>query len=426
MDLYSEVDVIIVDRPLQGIRVLELGGYISAPFGTSMLQALGAEVVKVERPGAGDDFRRGKDEKETYFRQYNAGKRSFSVDVKTPEGSEVVKSLVSRSDVIVENMRPGKVEALGLDYGSCRALREDIIYVSVSGFGPEGPMAERPAYDTIGQAFGGFYSLMSPRGSAELAGTPVADLISGVTTMSGVLAALVGRASTGQGSRVETSLTEAMSLLTVDAMTQYFDDGKRDPDLLSRRPQGQNFVLQTESGQPIAVHLSSSEKFWRSLTRAMDAPELADDPRFVTYRVRMETYFELVGIIEPIFLRRPVEEWEALLDQHDVPFSRVHTMSGYLEHPQVQQLQMVEPEREGLSLVRPPWRFGGKRPMRSQHTPKVGEDTRALAAEVLDEDRIHALIDRGVLFAAETADQTTGSAALMSTGGRTNHEGGLS
>ncbi|RZL84544.1 MAG: CoA transferase [Rhodococcus sp. (in: high G+C Gram-positive bacteria)] len=387
-------------QPLTGIRVLELGGYISAPFGTSMLAALGADVVKVERPGVGDDFRRGKNELETYFRQYNAGKRSLAVDIKRSEGVDLVRSLIPRFDVIVENMRPGKVEALGLGYEVCRSARADIIYTSVTGFGPAGPMAQRPAYDTMGQAFGGIYSILSPRGNAQLSGTCMADLLTGLMTVTGVLAALVGRGATGEGVQVETSLIEAISALTTDAITQYYDDGRVDPDLNSRRPQGQNFVLSTESGEAIAVHLSSSQKFWHSFTLVLDQPELAQDPRFATYALRTENYFELVPIVEAAFAERPAEEWEKLLDKHDVPFAPVMTMSGYLEHPQVRLLEITEPEEDGLALVRPPWRFDGSRPHRSGTTPRVGEHTREVAGEVMDQQHIRDLIAEGVLFAS--------------------------
>ena len=389
-----------MQQPLAGIRVLEIGGYISAPFAASMMAALGADVVKVERPGTGEDFRRGLNHEEFFFRQYNAGKRSLAVDLKRSEGVELVRSLVPRFDVVLENMRPGKVEALGLGYDTCRALRDDVVYASISGYGPGGPLAQRPAYDTMGQAFGGLYSLLSPRGEAQLSGTCVADLITGLTTVAGVFAALVGRGRTGQSTRVETSLMEAVSTLTIDAMTQYYDDGHLDPDLNSRRPQAQNFVLKPASGEPIAIHLSSSQKFWLAFTQVLGRPELADDPRFTTYQLRTTNYFELVPIVEAAFAGRTAEEWEKLLDEYDVPFAPVMTMGGYLNHPQVLWLQMAEPERDGLALVRPPWRFDGERPRRSHATPMVGQHTREIAAEVFDAAAVDALVASGVLFAS--------------------------
>jgi len=385
-------------KPLKAIRVLELGGYISLPYATSLLCALGADVVKVEKPGVGDDFRRGDNDRSLYFIQHNAGKRSLSVDLKTPEGVALVKALIPRFDVLLENLRPGKLAAIGLGQAECAALRPDLVYGSLTGFGNGGPLEQRPAYDTIGQSFGGLYSLLSDAGSAQLSGTIFADLVTGVSTVAGVLAALVGRATTGEGQHVETSIMEAVSTITVDAMNQYFDTGQ-DPGRESRHPQAQNFCLETASGESIVVHLSSSQKFWHHFCDAMDRRDLADDPRFATYKLRDAHYFELVPVVEAEFARKPAREWEKLLTACDVPYAPVLTMSGLAAHPQTEWLGLLEPERDGVSLVRPPWRFGGARPDRSGRAPRVGQHTREIAAEVYDDMRIEELIAAGVLFA---------------------------
>lgn len=385
-------------QPLEGIRILEIGGYIALPYGTSLLCALGAEVVKVEKPGAGDDFRRHIDNKSPYFIQYNAGKRSVGVDLKRPEGVEVVKALIPQFDVVLENLRPGKLAALGLDQAQCQALRPDLIYGTVTGFGNGGPLEQRPAYDTIGQAFGGIYSLLGPPGSAQLDGAIFADLITGLCSATGVLAALVGRSTTGTGQRVDTSIMEAVSTLTVDSMTQYFET-RVDPSRESRHPQAQNFCLETASGQQIAVHLSSSQKFWQRFCQAIDRPDLAQDPRFALYRDRELHYFNLVPIVEAEFKTRTSDEWEKVLAEFDVPFAPVLTMSGYAEHPQVEWLEILEHEAD-VPLVRPPWRFDGVRPTRGGGAPRVGEHTREIAAEVFDAAQIDGLIAAGVLYAA--------------------------
>jgi crotonobetainyl-CoA:carnitine CoA-transferase CaiB-like acyl-CoA transferase len=385
------------NMPLQDIRVLEFGGYISAPYATSMLCALGAEVVKVERPHVGDDFRRQQNDRSPYFIQYNAGKRSLAVDLKDPEGVRLVKALVPRFDVVLENLRPGKLAALGLGPSDCSALRADVVYASLTGFGNGGPLEQRPAYDTIGQAFGGLYSLLSEAGSAQLSGTIFADLITGLSTTTGVLAALVGRGRSGEGQHVETSIMEAVSTLTIDALTQYFET-RQDPTRTSRHPQAQNFCLKTASGEYLAVHLSSSQKFWRYFADVLQRPELADDPRFVTYAQRCAHYFELAEIVESEFLTKPASEWEKLLTEADVPYGPALTMSGYATHPQTEWLEMLEPERSGLSLLRPPWRFNGARPARPGVAPRVGQHTREVASEVYDDARIEDLLASGVLF----------------------------
>ncbi|MEU2089991.1 CaiB/BaiF CoA transferase family protein [Nocardia beijingensis] len=384
-------------KPLDGIRILEIGGYISLPFGTSMLCALGAEVVKVERPVVGEDFRRHQNDGSPYFRQYNTGKRSLAVDLKRPEGVALVKALIPRFDVVLENMRPGKLAALGLGPEVCRELREDLVYGSVTGFGAGGPLADRPAYDTIGMAFGGMYSLFGDEGHPQLTGGLSADLVTGLTTTAGVLAALVGRLRTGAGQHLETSIMEAVSVLTADGITQSFELGA-DPTRESRHPQAQNFCVRTASGESLAIHLSSSQKFWHSLCRAMDRLDLTEDPRFAEYRPREAHYFELVKIVEAEFERRTFDDWERVLTEHDVPFAPVLSMSGYVGHEQTRWLGMVEPQADALALLRPPWRFDGERPDRPGVAPRVGADTRSVAGEVLSGDQIDDLVAGGILF----------------------------
>jgi len=385
-------------KPLKHIRILEIGGYIAAPYATSLLCTLGAEVVKVERPGGGDPFRRDLNELSPYFIQYNAGKLSLGVDLKATEGIELIKALIPRFDVVLENLRPGKMDAIGLSHEECARLRPDLIYASVTGFGNGGPLQFRPAYDAIGQAFGGLNSILSDRGAAQLSGTCLADLITGVTNAAGILAALVGRATSGSGLRVETSMMEAVSTLTIDAVTQYVDSGHTDPTRRSRHFQAQNFCLKTSSGDEIAIHLSSSVKFWRGLIAAINRPELDDDPRFDTFAKRQENYDAIVAIVESEFLTKPAAEWERLLTEADVPFAPVLGVAGYIEHPQTKWLDVIEPEANGVALVRAPWRFDGVRPERAPAAPRVGQDTRKIASEVLDEVRIEELVACGVLF----------------------------
>ena len=388
-------------KPLDGIRILEIGGYIALPFGTSILCALGAEVVKVERPVVGEDFRRHQNDGSPYFRQYNTGKRSLSVDLKSEEGVALVKALIPHFDVVLENLRPGKVAAMGLGPEDCRALRPDIVYGSVTGFGAGGPLANRPAYDTIGHAFGGLYSLFSDGDHPQLAGGLSADLVTGLSTATGVLAALVGRLKTGRPQRMETSIMEAVSALTVDGITQSFELGNN-PARTSRHPQAQNFCVPTSTGEYLAVHLSSSQKFWHALCRAMDRMDLTEDPRFGEYRPRESNYFELVPIVEAEFAKQSKDYWEKVLTEADVPFAPVLSMTGYLEHEQVEHLKLVEWQPDGLPLIRPPWTFDGERPDRGTRAPKVGSDTRAVASEVLPAEEIDALLERGVLFADES------------------------
>jgi crotonobetainyl-CoA:carnitine CoA-transferase CaiB-like acyl-CoA transferase len=388
-------------QPLQAVRVLEFGGYISGPYATSLLNALGAEVVKVERLGHGDEFRRMDGVRSPYFIQYNAGKRSISVDLKSPEGIALVKELIPQFDVVLENMRPGKMDALGLGYDECKRLRPDIVFASVTGFGEGGPLADHAAYDTIAQSFGTLYTLLGDEGAPQLTGAIFGDLVTGLNTATGILAALVSRETLGVGAHVQTSLVESVSTVTVDALTQYFELGHQSPSRQSRHPQAQNYCVRTATGEFVAIHCSSSQKFWGNLARSIGHPELTDDPRFATYKDRVAHYFELVPIIEAGILTRGYREWERIFTEQDVPFAPVQTMDDFVRNEQVGWLELLEPERNGVSLVRAPWRFDGARPERGGLAPHVGEHTRDIIGEAVGSERLDELLDAGVLAEAK-------------------------
>ena len=393
-------------QPLAGIRVLEIGAYISGPYASSFLGSLGAEVVKVEPP-EGEPFRRGVQNESPYFIQYNSGKKSIAIDLKRKEGVRLVKAMVPHFDVLIENMRPGKMAALGLGEEDLRTLHQGLIYASVSGFGSGGPWVDRPAYDTIGQSIGGIYSIMNDANQRRLTGTCIADLISGINLCMGILAALLGRerSSDRRGMQVETSLLEAVSTLTVDAMTQAFEINQ-DPVRDSRHPQAQNFCLNTADGGGITIHLSNSQKFWQSLARVAGREDLINDPRFATYDQRRNpsNYAELVRVMADAFAKRARAEWERLLAEADVPFAPVLTMHEVVRHEQTRWLQLLGPEVNGLPMVRPPWRFDGVRPERSAVAAYVGEHTREVLKDVCSEQEVAALLDAGVVVATSPAN----------------------
>ncbi len=389
--------------PLKGLKILDVTAYISGPYASSLLAALGADVVKIEPP-SGDAFRRNVGTGSRYFCQYNAGKRSVVIDLKRPEGVALIKKMVPHFDVFMENLRPGKMAAVGLGREALEAINPDLIYSTVSGFGDGGPCRDRAAYDSIGQSMSGFYSIMNDEGNARLSGTCVADLMTAVISATGILAALVGRGlGAGRGARlVETSLLEAMSALTIDAITQYSDDGVS-PTRASRHPQAQNFCLLTKEGGSITLHLSSSEKFWRTFAQAIGRADLLERPEFARFPDREANYAQLKSIVEAEFLTRSRAEWEAILDAADVPFAPVLTVEEAIRHPQAQWLELMEPEHNGQTLVRPPWRFGGERARRQQPAPELGADTRAVLRDFLSAEEIETLIGAGVLRSAEPA-----------------------
>jgi formyl-CoA transferase len=260
---------------------------------------------------------------------------------------------------------------------------------------------ERPAYDSIGQALGGLYTVMNDADDVRLTGTCVADLITGMTVTLGVLASLMGRerGSGREGVHLETSVLEAVSTLTVDAMTQALE-ADMDPRRETRHPQAQNFCLRTATGDFIVIHLSSSEKFWRAFMGAVGREDLVEDPRFATYVARSDppAFRAIKAILEAEFLKQSRDEWERRLAAADVPFAPALTMRQVVEHPQVQWLQLTEPVASGASLLRPPLRFDGERPRRETKPPHIGEHTREVLRDFLSEPQFDVLAAKGVIL----------------------------
>ena len=386
--------------PLAGIKVLEFAAYISGPYAGAILSALGAEVVKIE-PLEGEAFRIGLNAASPYFVQYNAGKKSVAINLKSEDGKGLVRRMLPDFDVLIENMRPGKMDQLNLGAVACKEINPGLVYVSISGFGSGGDLRDRPAYDSIGQAIGGMYTIMNDPGDVRLTGTCMADLITGVNTAMGIMAALLGRERRGGGCHVETSVFEAMSTLTIDAMTQS-RDRDMDPVRQTRHPQAQNFCLETASGDFIVMHLSSSQKFWRGLMQAAGREDMIDDQRYATYasRVIPENYLAIVAALEVEVRKLTRGEWEQKLTAADVPFAPALTMREIYQHPQAQWLQLFGNTPDNQALVRPPWRFDGERPDRNATAPQIGLDTRDVLAAWLPGSEIDALFDRGIIGCA--------------------------
>jgi crotonobetainyl-CoA:carnitine CoA-transferase CaiB-like acyl-CoA transferase len=250
----------------------------------------------------------------------------------------------------------------------------------------------------VAQSVTGLYALLNDEGQPRPTGAPMADLISGVVTAAGILAELVGRFRTGAGSRVETSMFESVSALTIDSMTQLFETGVP-PSMPSRHPQAQLFCVRTSSGQYLTVHLSSSDKFWRRFAEVIGHPELIADPRFADYAARVANYPQLIEVASAAFATRDAASWEAALLAADLPFAPVLGLDEVVAHPQTQWLQLLQDAPDAATtLVRAPWRLNGERPARGAKVPEVGEHTRELALEILPPDDVEVLISKGVLF----------------------------
>jgi crotonobetainyl-CoA:carnitine CoA-transferase CaiB-like acyl-CoA transferase len=364
---------------LSGIRVVELGNFITGPLAAMMLADLGAEVIKVERP-EGDPFRRGHGS--TYgpaFAAYNRNKKSVVIDTTTPQGRADLLALIDTADVLIDNFRPGVIEKLGLAPDVLRARNPRLIQCSITGFGAKGPYRDRPAFDTVGQALSGVASFLIEPEAPESFGPTVADNATGMYAAYGVMGALIERGSTGQGRRIEVNMLESAMAFIQDAYTNYTMAGIVGSKY-SRIVRSQCFAFRCADGRLIGLHMSTTEKFWQELVATLEAPELGDDERFRTHQTRVKHYHELKELLAQRFLARTRGEWMALLEKSDVPFSPIHNVQEALEDPQVIALEaavdMHHPQMGKVTSVACPLRVDGARPLaQMQAPPMIGEHT---------------------------------------------------
>lgn len=385
---------------LHGIKVLEIANYISGPFVSMLLADQGADVTKVEIPGQGDPFRGwGDNAYSPTFCNFNRNKRSISLNIQSPEGKEICLRLAKDADVVIENMRPGVLDRIGLGYDSVRLVNPGVVYCSISGYGSEGPDRDRPGYDTIGQARGGLLSLLTDLDKGV--GSPVSDLLTGLYACYAIQTALISRARGGPGQKVETSLLQATLAFVGENAARYLASGVI-PNRDSRLREAQVYVISAADGLPFVIHLSSPQKFWHGVVKVIGRPELKDDPRFIDRQSRLKNYAELQEILKPIFSEYPRDHWLKLLDQNDVPAAPIMNLKEVLEDPQVIQLgmlvEMTHPKMGAVRLVGSGIRLSETPPQMNLPPPILGENTQEiLAALGYGEEAITSLRAKGVI-----------------------------
>ena len=385
---------------LQGIKILEIANYISGPFASMLLADLGAEVTKIEIPGQGDPFRGwGDNAYSPTFCNFNRNKRSLALNLQTPEGKEIFLRLARDTDVVIENMRPGVLDRLGLGYDAVHAINDRVVYCSVSGYGSDGPDRDRPGYDTIGQARGGLLSLLTDLDKGV--GSPLSDLVTGMYACYAIQGALINRLLCGKGQKVETSLLQATVAFVGENMARYLASGVV-PDRDSRLHEAQVHVFSAADSLPFVVHLSSPQKFWHGVTKVIARPELKDDARFCDRKAHLQNYDELHEVLKAIFATAPRDHWLKLLDQEDVPAAAIMNLAEVLEDPQVQYLDMMvemnHPKMGAVRLVGSGIRMSETPPQMSLPPPSVGENTRQILAVLgYAEDDMAVLLEKGVI-----------------------------
>ncbi len=375
--------------PLSGIRVVDLTRILAGPFCSMILGDMGAEVVKIETPGIGDPVRRQgaiRDGLSWYFAAFNRNKRSLSLNLRSAEGRAVLDKLIARSDVLIENFRPGVLAAMGLDQARLEALNPGLVTCNITGFGSSGPYRDRPSFDFIAQAMSGFMSVTGePDGPPMRAGPPIADLVAGLQGALGVCAALVRRGRTGQGDTVGASLNNAMIGMLGFLAANYLATGaapaRSGNDHAIVSPYG---MFRTRDGE-IAI-APSQEQSYQRLIDALDAPELRENPLFGSNDLRVANRAAVNAAIEGRLKGGTSDYWIARLNAAGVPCDRVKTLPEVFADPQVSEQQMVlDIEHPGHGEVRMlgfPIKFTQAPCRLYRPAPDLGADSEAVLDEL--------------------------------------------
>lgn len=396
--------------PLAGIRVLDLGRHLAGPTAAMWLGDLGADVIKIENPEHGEDGRTSGPPfyhgESAFFLSANRNKRSLALDVKRPEGQALFRALADTADVVVENFRPGVMDALGIGYATVSARNPRIIYCAISGFGADGPFAGRPGLDNIIQGCSGLMSVTGFEGGEPVrVGIPIADLLTGLFAAYGVLAALQARERTGQGQEVNTSLLESMVGMLGFQAIRYLDGGDVPPPAGNHHPINAPYgVFRTRDGYVVIG--ATGEKRWRKLCEVLDAPELLADPRFATNGGRHEHRLALADLIGQRLQAHTSDEWEVILNDAGIPCGPIYRMDQALEHPQVRHRQMVvereHPTAGPLRLLGLPVKLSATPGDIVRVPPLLGQHTAEILGELgLDDAAVARLRDAGVIRVAE-------------------------
>jgi crotonobetainyl-CoA:carnitine CoA-transferase CaiB-like acyl-CoA transferase len=403
--------------PLDGIEVVEIGVAMAAPFCGMMLGDYGADVVKIERVGVGDDSRTWPpyfyDSMSHYFAAANRNKRSIALDLKTPDGAEIARRLVARADVLVENYRVGALDRAGLGYAEMSARNERLVYCSISGFGREGPRRDERANDLMMQAFAGSMSVTGEVGGDPVRmGVSIADIGAGLFATIGILGALEARHRTGRGQFVSTSLLEGQLAILSYQLTNYFSTGIAPEPLGTGGGVGVPYQAFPTADSWLIV-AAFNQVMWRAFCEAVERTDWTDDPRFVDLDHRAAHREELVALIADVLRTKTSAEWEAIFKAHGVPHGRVNRIDEVVAEPQVADTGMLAdidvPTLGPIRVAGPPVGLS-ETPPRAQHgpPPRLGEHTRAVLRELDYSDRdVDALVGAGVVGVAP-ADATTG------------------
>lgn len=403
--------------PLSHIRVLDLGRIMAAPWATQMFADLGAEVIKIERPGSGDDTRgwgppflndeTGNQTRESgYYLSVNRGKQSIALDISRPEGQEIVRNLAGECDIVIENFKAGALEKYGLDAASLRAINPALIYCSVTGFGQDGPARDNAAYDFAIQAMGGLMSVTGerdgePGGGPQKVGIPIIDLMTGMYAAVAILAALSHREQTGQGETIDLAMFDVASAILANQAMNYLISGKTPQRKGNRHPNIQPQDLFSCADGDFVLAVGNDGQFAK-LCEVLGMAELSADERFATNGARVDNHDALDAILKPAFARYTREELTGALGKAGVPCAAINGIDEVFEHPQLRHRRMLRHLSHPLSGQVPqvvsPMNFADAPLDFSQAPPLLGEHGDKILADLGVSEAARAeLREKGVL-----------------------------
>lgn len=400
----------MADQPgaLDGVRVLDFTRHMAGPYATVALADHGADVIKVESVPHGDHSRTGGvysvGDQSAVFLMWNRGKRSLAVDLRRPEGLDLIRRMVAEADVVVENYRPGVADEIGIGYEALRALNPRLVYVSVSAFGPRGPLAPFPGTDPVIQAWSGVMSVTGePDGGPLLVGVPIADYTGSMLAVQAVALALFARHRTGRGQKVEVSMLSGLLAMLSTRLANYWASGEVPQRLGSANSIYVPYqVFGTADGWVMAGSFGGDS--WPKFCHAIGFPELVDDERYRSNRSRFDHRDQLIPLLESRFAERSTEEWEPLFRAAGALFAPVKTVAEILDSEQVRALGLVQsvdhPTAGRIPQLGPPLELSDTPAAIRRPPPRLGEHTREILAELgLEPSEIESLCADGTVLA---------------------------
>ncbi|KAJ8292736.1 Succinate--hydroxymethylglutarate CoA-transferase [Rhodotorula toruloides] len=420
--------------PLKGVRVLDLTRVLAGPYATMMLADLGAEVIKVERPQGGDDTRawippsaplietppppppsptsstpqiqpdnwNDLPPESAYFLQANRGKRSLGLDFKKEEGKEVLRELVRRADVLVENYVPGKLAEMGFSYEHCKALNPRLIYASISGYGQTGPFAQNPGYDVVIEAEAGLMHITGePTGPPVKVGVAITDLTTGLYAKSAILAALLSRAQTGSGVHIDANLFDSQIASLANIASNYLIAGREATRQGTAHPSIVPYqVFPTQDG--FIMIAAGNDSQFKKFSALVGQPSWSDSPQFSTNSSRVANRSTLIPLIESALSSHPTSHWLKLFKGKGFPFAPVNDIKGTFEHPQTMERDLVReiehPRAGKIKLVAPAVQYNGKRMEFTRPPPVLRQHTVEVLRELgYSDEKIATLQQKGVV-----------------------------